>query len=133
MGAREIHVVAPFGVEGGSVVFHQRPCCAVKDHAALIVPEESAVGDGDVPRLIFIIRGIHAGVDRLIEVAELQIFNVDVTAVDPDPDTVPCNTDLFLLNGGEVNEKTLFCPIKEKGSGIFPHQFFVGKSLKFNA
>ena len=83
MGTGKIEKVAPAGVAGAPVVSDQTPAGAVKDDSGKGVPVKVAVLNGDMGCLVFLIGAVHADIDGFAVVGEGEIFNMDITAVDP--------------------------------------------------
>ena len=108
MGLSLSHDAAVVGVAVKRVVFHQTPAGALKDDAVLEVVEKGTVLNGDVRGMIRFIGGIHAAVNGLVKGAELNIFNMDVTAVDPDPDTPHRRGNVGQVKRNRVDQQKLF-------------------------
>ena len=117
------------GVESPLIVFDKAPAGPVKDDTAFVVVEEPAVLNSDMACHILIVGGVHTGVDTLVKVAELKVFDMDVTAVDPQTDTLCGDTDTGLLQSGKVDADIFVFLIVEKCSGGIFHDLSVCDTL----
>ena len=83
-------------------------------------------------RLVFIVRLVHTGVDCLIVVAELQIFKVDVAAVDTDAYSLGGGTDAGLFQSGKVDKDPFCLPVIIKCAGELSCKGFIIHVLQFD-
>ena len=81
---------------------------------------------------IFVVGAVHPDIDGFVEVGEVKIFQMDVTAVDTDPDTAESRHRMGLVKSGKVNGKPFFCLIVKKSPGIFTGDIFAEDPLQFN-
>ena len=67
--------------------------------------------------LVLVIRSVHANVDGFAVIGKVQIFQMDVAAVDTDSHPASVNGNAFLIKSGIVNQNGFLFGIVEKSSG----------------
>lgn len=87
----KIDKVASDGVVVTPVVFDQTPAGAVQNDPCHGVMGEVAVLNSDMACFVFVKRTVHADIDRFSVIREIEVFQMDVAAVDADPHTLSVN------------------------------------------